>query len=159
MTLTRSRYYRERIYNFFLFVCCASFLFSLGGIGLLWSALWFLIIFETPAAHPRISREEREEIETAIGSSVSKKKPTYVPWYDIFTAPCVWAIVITHATSVFGYFTIVNQLPTYMKEILHFDIKQVGNWKLKKRKNRKSSHAFMAAVCATRINCLLTNRI
>lgn len=106
--------------NFNLF-----FLFCLGGIGLLWSALWFLIIFETPASHPRISREELEEIETAIGSSVTKKKPTYVPWFDIFTAPCVWAIVITHGTSVFGYFTIVNQLPTYMKEILHFDIKQV----------------------------------
>lgn len=91
----------------------------------MWSVLWFLIIFETPADHPRISREELEEIESAIGSSMTRKKPTYVPWFDIFTAPCVWAIVITHGTSVFGYFTIVNQLPTYMKEILHFDIKQV----------------------------------
>lgn len=131
-----SRSYRDRKSNFqllngFFFCCFDPFLVFLGGIGLLWSALWFFIIFETPAAHPRISREEREEIETAIGSSVSKKKPTYVPWFDIFTAPCVWAIVITHATSVFGYFTIVNQLPTYMKEILHFDIKQVGNWKWK----------------------------
>lgn len=108
--------------NLFHFVCLSLFL---GGIGLLWSALWFFIVFETPASHPRISREELEEIETAIGSSTTRKKPTYVPWYDIFTAPCVWAIVITHGTSVFGYFTIVNQLPTYMKEILHFDIKQV----------------------------------
>lgn len=108
-------------FQFFLF----SILIFLGGIGLLWSVLWFLIIFETPAVHPRISREELEEIESAIGSSMTRKKPTYVPWFDIFTAPCVWAIVITHGTSVFGYFTIVNQLPTYMKEILHFDIKQV----------------------------------
>lgn len=98
----------------------------LGGIGLLWSILWFVIIFETPAAHPRISREELEEIETAIGSTTSKKKPSYVPWLAILTAPCVWAIVITHGTSVFGYFTIVNQLPTYMSEILNFDIKHVS---------------------------------
>lgn len=111
-----------QFFRFFFF-----FVLFLGGIGLLWSILWFLIVFETPASHPRISREELEEIETAIGTSQMKKKPTYVPWADIFTAPCVWAIVITHGTSVFGYFTIVNQLPTYMKEILHFDIKQVSN--------------------------------
>lgn len=102
-----------------------TLLYFLGGIGLIWSILWFVIIFETPAAHPRISIEERKEIEDAIGTSTSKKKPTYVPWSSILSSPCVWAIIITHATSVYGYFTIVNQLPTYMKYILHFDIKSV----------------------------------
>lgn len=37
----------------------------------------------------------------------------------------VWAIILTHGTSVFCYFTITNQLPTYMKTILHYDIKSV----------------------------------
>lgn len=50
-----------------------------------------------------------------------------VPWRNIFTSLPVWAIIITHACSVFGYFTVVNQLPTYMKYILHFDIKEVLN--------------------------------
>lgn len=99
-----------------------------GGIGLLWSILWFVIVFETPARHPRISAEERTEIEEAIGSSTSKKKPSHVPWVAILSAPCVWAIIITHGCSVFGYFTIVNQLPTYMKYILHFDIKSVSKF-------------------------------
>lgn len=48
-----------------------------------------------------------------------------MPWRSIVTSGPVWAIVITHACSVFGYFTIVNQLPTYMKYILHFNIKEV----------------------------------
>lgn len=91
-----------------------------------WSILWFWVVFETPAVHPRISPEERKEIEDAIGNTTSKKKPTYVPWKSILTSPCVWAIVITHGTSVFGYFTIVNQLPTYMKHILHYNIKSVS---------------------------------
>ncbi|XP_055298408.1 sialin isoform X2 [Sitodiplosis mosellana] len=103
----------------------STFYFT-GGIGLLWSIVWFWIIFETPAVHPRISPEERKEIEDAIGTTTSKKKPTYVPWRSILTAPCVWAIILTHGTSVFGYFTIVNQLPTYMKYILHYDIKSNG---------------------------------
>jgi hypothetical protein len=49
-----------------------------------------------------------------------------VPWLRILTSPCVWAIVVTHGASVFGYFTVVNQLPTYMKHILHFNIKAVS---------------------------------
>lgn len=109
----------------FIDFCFQIYIYFLGGVGIFWSILWFWIIFETPAVHPRISPEERKEIEDAIASTTSKKKPTYVPWKDILLSPCVWAIIITHGTSVFCYFTIVNQLPTYMKYILHYDIKSV----------------------------------
>lgn len=61
-----------------------------------------------------------------LGSSTSKKRPTYVPWKSILTAPCVWAIILVHGASVFGYFLVVNQLPGYMKEILKYDIKSNG---------------------------------
>lgn len=103
-----------------------SVFYVTGGIGLLWSICWFVFIFETPARHPRISDEERKEIEDAIGTSTSKVKPSYVPWLSIFTSPAVYAIILTHGASVFGYFTIVNQLPTYMKVILKYDIKKNG---------------------------------
>lgn len=92
----------------------------------LWSVMWFFVVFETPADHPRISAEERNEIESAIGASVKAKKPTYVPWKSILTSPPVWAIILTHGASVFGFFTVVNQLPTYMKYILNFNIKENG---------------------------------
>lgn len=49
-----------------------------------------------------------------------------VPWRSIVTSAPVWAIVITHTCSVFGFATIVTQLPTYMKYILNFNIKEVG---------------------------------
>uniref|UniRef100_U5EX23 Putative permease of the major facilitator superfamily n=1 Tax=Corethrella appendiculata TaxID=1370023 RepID=U5EX23_9DIPT len=103
-----------------------SVFYFTGGIGILWSICWFLVVFDSPATHPRISPEERNEIETAIGSSTSKKRPSYVPWKSILSAPCVWAIILTHGASVFGYFTVVNQLPTYMKYILDFNIKENG---------------------------------
>lgn len=105
---------------------CLGIIQSSGGIGFIWSIFWFTLIYDTPAKHPRISMKERMEIETAIGTSTSKKRPKHVPWKQILTAPPVWAIIITHGASVFCYFTIVNQLPTYMKYILHFNIKEVG---------------------------------
>jgi MFS transporter, ACS family, solute carrier family 17 (sodium-dependent inorganic phosphate cotransporter), other len=52
-------------------------------------------------------------------------QPPSVPWGKMLTSLPVWAIIITHGTSVFGYFTVVNQLPTYMKHILGFNIKEV----------------------------------
>lgn len=97
----------------------------IGGVGLLWSITWFLVVFDSPAQHPRITIEERREIEEAIGSTTSKKRPSYVPWRQLLTSAPVWAIILTHGASVFGFFTVVNQLPTYMKYILQFNIKEV----------------------------------
>lgn len=102
-----------------------SVFYVTGVIGIIWSVAWFLLVFDSPSQHPRISMEERRYIEDSIGTTTTKKHLP-VPWRSIVTSGPVWAIVITHACSVFGYFTIVNQLPTYMKYILHFNIKENG---------------------------------
>ncbi|XP_055854515.1 sialin [Episyrphus balteatus] len=104
----------------------ASVFYLTGAVGLIWSICWFLFVFDTPATHPRISPEERREIEEAIGSSTSKKRPSHVPWGQLLTSSAVWAIIITHGLSVFGFFTVINQLPTYMHDILNFNIKKNG---------------------------------
>lgn len=51
-----------------------------------------------------------------------------VPWRHMLLSPPVWAIVITHGASVFGYFTVVNQLPTYIESILKYSIKEVSSY-------------------------------
>merc|ERR1712130_248403 len=40
-----------------------------GSLSLLWVIIWFLLVADTPAEHPRISQEERHYIETSIGQS------------------------------------------------------------------------------------------
>ncbi|KAJ8923211.1 hypothetical protein NQ315_001766 [Exocentrus adspersus] len=105
-----------------------SVFYFTGVVGLVWSVFWFALVFDSPAQHPRISVEEKMEIETKISEGVGGKdiKPSKVPFKKIFTSLPVWAIVVTHGCSVFGYFTVVNQLPTYMKDVLHFNIKENG---------------------------------
>lgn len=106
-----------------------SVFYITGGIGILWSLAWFLFIYDSPAQHPRISLEERMDIEQRIiqeSGSKPNNKPSKVPWMAILSSAPVWAIIITHGCSVFGYFTVVNQLPTYMKEVLHFNVKKNG---------------------------------
>ncbi|KAJ8946330.1 hypothetical protein NQ318_004220 [Aromia moschata] len=106
----------------------ASVFYATGVVGVAWSVLWFALVFDSPAQHPRISEEERRDIEERIAEGEGGKgaKPDRVPWVKILTSLPVWAIVVTHGCSVFGYFTVVNQLPTYMKDVLHFNIKSNG---------------------------------
>ncbi|KAK3095969.1 hypothetical protein FSP39_021470, partial [Pinctada imbricata] len=46
-----------------------------------------------------------------------------VPWLRILTSPPVWSIVFPHICCSWGEYTFVTNSPTYMKEVLKFDIK------------------------------------
>lgn len=45
-----------------------------GALGTLWFVLWWLLVYDSPAEHPRISIEERDYIIKSIGSAISQKK-------------------------------------------------------------------------------------
>lgn len=133
-----------------------SVFYVTGVVGLVWSIVWFFVVFDSPAQHPRISQEERRYIEGAIGEATSHGKALRVPWVSILTSPCVWAIIVTHGASVFGYFTVVNQLPTYMKHILHFNIKANG---LLSSLPYLGKYVFAVLTSALADYCLRTDRL
>ena len=39
------------------------------------------------------------------------------------TSPAVWAITATHVSQSFGTYVLLTELPNYMKNILHWDLK------------------------------------
>ena len=47
------------------------------------------------------------------------------PWLAILTSPAVWATSAAHFANNWGFYTMLTCLPTYMKDILKFDIKSV----------------------------------
>lgn len=102
----------------------SAFYFT-GIIGVMWSVAWFAVVYDSPAQHPRISDSERNFLLKVLPQDTGKQH-TSIPWRHLITSPPVWAIVITHGASVFGYFTVVNQLPTYVESILHYSIKHNG---------------------------------
>ncbi|XP_037293127.1 sialin [Manduca sexta] len=103
----------------------SAFYFT-GIIGVMWSVAWFAVVYDTPAQHPRISETERNFLMKALPQDNNSKGHMPVPWRQLVTSAPVWAIIITHGASVFGYFTVVNQLPSYIEKILHFNIKHNG---------------------------------
>ena len=40
-----------------------------GILGILWFLVWIFLAYSTPATHPRISRKEREYIQSSVGES------------------------------------------------------------------------------------------
>ena len=42
---------------------------------------------------------------------------------SIFTSPAVWAITAVHVSQSFGAYVLLTELPNYMKNVLHWDLK------------------------------------
>ena len=94
-----------------------------GCFSLAWVVFWFLLVADTPADHPRITKEEKEYIEASIGqSSTLDRKNLVTPWRDILTSVPVWAIVIGHTASNWGNYTLNQQLPTYLSNVLRYSL-------------------------------------
>ncbi|XP_041361198.1 sialin-like [Gigantopelta aegis] len=106
-----------------------STFYIFGAAGFLWSIGWMIFIYDCPAQHPRITKEELKYIEDSIGETSSpfnSSKRTPIPWRKIFLCKGLWAIVAAHMAADWGCFTMMTCLPQFMKKILKFDLKQDG---------------------------------
>jgi len=104
------------------FVSWQSVFYVFGALGVLWFVAWCFLVFDGPEVHPMISEGEKAFIQSSLIESETGK-PTSIPWLDIATSPAVWAITATHVTQNFGFYVLLTELPTYMKNILYFDMK------------------------------------
>ncbi|XP_074656227.1 sialin-like isoform X5 [Tubulanus polymorphus] len=100
-----------------------SVFYIFGSVSCVWCLVWFILIHDTPASHPTITAEEKHYIESTLGH-IDGKKYTHPPWKDIFKSMPNYAILVTHMCNNWGFYTLLTCLPTYMKEVLHFDIKK-----------------------------------
>lgn len=92
-----------------------------GALSMIWYILWLFFVYDSPTQHPRISKTERQMIETSMGVSTTAPKLS-VPWKAIWTSMPVWAIIVAHTCSNWGWYMLLVKLPTYMRYILKFDI-------------------------------------
>ncbi|VVC38188.1 Major facilitator superfamily,Major facilitator superfamily domain [Cinara cedri] len=95
-----------------------------GAVALLWSIIWLVYIDESPIKDDRISKEELEYIVSSIGPTDVNKTIGYFnyPWKDLFMSMPVWAIHCAHFCNSWGGYTLLTQLPSYMNDVLKFDI-------------------------------------
>jgi ACS family sodium-dependent inorganic phosphate cotransporter-like MFS transporter 5 len=92
-----------------------------GFTGIIWFAFWCFLVYNTPSSHPRINPQEKAFILASIAPQ-DEEDNIPIPWLKIFTCVPLWAILITQCGQSWAFYTQLTELPTYMSQILHFDI-------------------------------------
>ncbi|XP_022916483.2 putative inorganic phosphate cotransporter [Onthophagus taurus] len=96
-----------------------------GALGFVWCVLWLLLVYNSPMTHPRIDRQEKEFILASIGPQDEEKSS--IPWMKMLKCLPLWAILVTQCGQSWAFYTQLTEMPTYMSEILHFDIQSTAN--------------------------------
>ncbi|XP_067634383.1 putative inorganic phosphate cotransporter [Eurosta solidaginis] len=102
------------------------FYFS-GIVSLLWSFAWCFLGASSPSEFKWISAEEKIYIEKSLLTSAKHEEeqiiPTKIPWIKILTSVPFLVILVAQCTFAWGFWTLLIQIPSYMKNILGQDIK------------------------------------
>ncbi|XP_041372316.1 uncharacterized transporter slc-17.2-like [Gigantopelta aegis] len=103
----------------------ASVFYVIGVLALVWSIIWSLFIHNSPSECPHISEIELKYLE----AGTTTKHPD-TPWMAFFTSKAVWAIIICNICANYSVYMLATQIPTYMKDILNFDITSNGTYSM-----------------------------
>lgn len=90
-----------------------SIFYVFGSIGIVWFIAWIIIVRKSPQDDPYISEEEKIYIMKSLGDR-KEDEALNPPWREIFTSTAVWAIVASHVSENWGFYTLLTQLPTFL---------------------------------------------
>lgn len=102
-----------------------SIFYVFGATGIVWVILWVALTAKSPSEHHFISKKEKDYIMSYTQASTQNKNAK-TPFLAILKSASYWGLVCAHFSSNFGTYLFLTQLPTYMKEVLKFDIKASG---------------------------------
>ncbi|CAG7818922.1 unnamed protein product [Allacma fusca] len=100
--------------------------YASGALAIIWFVFWAMLIYDTPNDHPRISADELDYISASLFDNTwrdkEKKPPT--PWRSILVSVPFWGILLCQTLETWGMYTLLHEIPTYMKTVLRFDMQQ-----------------------------------
>ncbi|XP_044742817.1 sialin isoform X2 [Chrysoperla carnea] len=103
-----------------------SVFYTTGSIGIAWCFIWYMLAFDSPETHPRISTSERQYIADNTVQTLASSRKQKVPWKKILTSMPAWSIGITTFGRIWVHYTFIIPGPSYMKSILGFHIQENG---------------------------------
>ena len=93
-----------------------------GSLGFVWLAAW-LAIYRPLAQHPRISQKERDYITEGQPPVVQDEAPSLA---SLLSLRQTWGILFARFLVDPIWWLYVLWLPTYLKEVRHFSLKDIG---------------------------------
>ncbi|XP_018336581.1 sialin isoform X2 [Agrilus planipennis] len=103
-----------------------SVFYVFGTVAIVWFLCWWFIVAESPSLDPHISKRELDYILGSLNKENDTLRDVKHPWGKILTSWAVWAIIIAHFAENWGFYTLLTQLPTFMKTVLNFDLSSGG---------------------------------
>ncbi|MGC1343104.1 MAG: ACS family MFS transporter [Candidatus Binataceae bacterium] len=94
-----------------------------GALGLVWVLAWILAAADRPEDSRHISSAE---IAAITSSRNAEARAGRVPWAKIMREKAVWAIVLAHFCSNFGFNILLLWLPTYLHHTFGVAVARVG---------------------------------
>ena len=124
-----------------------SVFYMFGMFGCVWSVAWFLLCYNSPSTHPRISTVELKYWETMIGTADLVAHPPS-PWRAIFTSLPVWALAAAFFANNWIFYTLRTCLPLFLHDVFGLDMTTTG---------ALSAVSFLPAMVATPFAGLLAD--
>ena len=100
--------------------------YTISGITFVWFIFWWVLVYDSPDKHPRISPEELEEIHYDLEDTVDTDKTIPVPWKAIFTSVPFYGVLLADVTNCFGITIFLYGMSKYLNQVQGFDLKTNG---------------------------------
>ncbi|GJP43475.1 hypothetical protein CLOM_g2931 [Closterium sp. NIES-68] len=114
-----------------------------GALGLLWLALWLLLVpGGSSAARASSAPSDRQpggegqgakdkalkqqEVKQHGGMTPAMRTGSRVTVRQLLSHPASWAIIIANTVNNWGYFILLSWMPLYFNQVLHTDIRQAA---------------------------------
>jgi ACS family hexuronate transporter-like MFS transporter len=95
-----------------------------GLAGLLWTC-WWVLDYQPPARHPRLTAAERTTIAEVLDTTADAGGPA-LPWTGLLALRPVWTLVVAKFLTDGAWYFYLFWLPKYLYDARGFDVKQVG---------------------------------
>ncbi len=98
-----------------------------GALGAVWVAVWMWLAADRPEASSRIGAAE---LELIVSMRTAAPRAVRVPWAAIAREKAVWAIVVAHFCSNFGFNILLLWMPTYLHHTFAVPLERVGGYSI-----------------------------
>ena len=98
-----------------------------GALGAAWVVVWVYMAADRPETSSRIGAAE---LELIMSLRTAAPRAVRVPWAAIAREKAVWAIVVAHFCSNFGFNILLLWLPTYLHHTFGVPLEQVGGYSI-----------------------------
>nr|XP_019539847.2 sialin-like [Aedes albopictus] len=103
-----------------------SVFYFFGAIGCAWYVGWLFLVRNSPEDDRYITTKEKEFILMSLDRNEQDSQKVKHPWKGILTSTAVYGLVTANFCHNWGFYTLLTQLPRFLKEALHYGVQSSG---------------------------------